>query len=477
MMARPVKVCMVAVAMVLSACAGRVAVKPNATGRDASQVGCRAAHFRVRLRELRDGIAGQTQVLTLTNLGPGSCRLDGVPRLTLLDVDGRVVFRPPQTVANHGLPVELAADRFASVWLDLLAQDGLSPPGAAQLEVQVNGIRGPIRFRPPAGDLAGQQLIVSAVALGSITGLPASIGVAPHCRALTLVGDGQSLGVAAGHSVGSFTVRNVGKAPCSVGGFPRLSIEDVDGRLRYWTPEDHAGASALIQLAPGATASAWALYPDCGAFGVGPSKPIPARQSVGLLGVRPIIEPRSWAPAAWPTSRCVVTVSGLAGGVFRIGPGFSTGGLPPPAIPRPAEAICQTHDLRIREVRSGGAGGSFYLGLSYRNVTRASCKGTGIPRVVLIGRDHRVLGVARRFGHTLPKLIAKPGDRIYEQIQYGENPPRHQPCITVQAARISLPGSTQASLVPLPVSSAYCIGTWIEAFPLASSVMSSLSDG
>jgi hypothetical protein len=43
------------------------------------------------------------------------------------------------------------------------------------------------------------------------------------------------------------------------------------------------------------------------------------------------------------------------------------------------------HDFRIREIPSQGAAGSFLLGLSYRNITRSSCRTAGFPGVLLLG--------------------------------------------------------------------------------------------
>jgi hypothetical protein len=146
---------------------------------------------------------------------------------------------------------------------------------------------------------------------------------------------GPSLGLAAGHAVSAITLRNTGKAPCSIGGFPRLSVHEVGVRRRYLIPQDHAGASAMVRLAPGAEASAWALYPDCDAFAARSPKLVRALEGVSVSGVPETFGPLAVLPTAWPTPRCVVTVSGLAGGVFRIGPGFSTGGLPPTLVPRP----------------------------------------------------------------------------------------------------------------------------------------------
>jgi len=129
---------------------------------------------------------------------------------------------------------------------------------------------------------------------------------------------------------------------------------------------------------------------------------------------------------------------------------------------------CATHDLKITESPSQGAGGSFLLELSYRNVTRVSCQNRGFPGVTLLGARHQRLGVGRRVGTKLPRLVVKPNARVYGFIQYSETPHPPRRCRAVKAARIVAPNSTESSTVPLPNGSRYC-STPVLVYPLARS--------
>jgi Protein of unknown function (DUF4232) len=145
--------------------------------------------------------------------------------------------------------------------------------------------------------------------------------------------------------------------------------------------------------------------------------------------------------------------------------------LVPPADSALGVPDCQTHQLRIQEVRSGGAGGSFLLHLSFKNTASATCRTSNIPYVWLIGGAGRVLGKALRLGHQrrFRELLVRPGTRIFEEIDYGENPLMTHTCPRVEAVRIEMPTSPQRSLVRLPNGSRYC-GGWIEAKPLAATL-------
>lgn len=136
---------------------------------------------------------------------------------------------------------------------------------------------------------------------------------------------------------------------------------------------------------------------------------------------------------------------------------------------------CSTRDFAIREIPSQGAGGSFLLALSYRNITGSSCHTAGFPGVTLLASQHRRLGVGKRLGTRLPRLVVKPHARIYGVIQYSETPHPPRRCRTVKAARIIAPNSTKASLVSLPYGSQYCSPP-IFVFPLARSARASLND-
>ena len=135
---------------------------------------------------------------------------------------------------------------------------------------------------------------------------------------------------------------------------------------------------------------------------------------------------------------------------------------------------CSTHDFKITELPSQGAGGSFLLALSYRNITHSSCRTRGFPGVTLLGSQHHRLGVGQRIGKKIPHLDVKPRARVYGTIEYSETPrpPRH--CRAVKAARIIAPDSTQSSTVQLPHGSEYCFPP-IFVHPLARSSRGSLN--
>ncbi|HTU97320.1 MAG TPA: DUF4232 domain-containing protein [Solirubrobacteraceae bacterium] len=142
------------------------------------------------------------------------------------------------------------------------------------------------------------------------------------------------------------------------------------------------------------------------------------------------------------------------------------------ALPSPATGTviptCTTHDFKITEIPSQGAGGSFLLDLSYRNITHSSCQTHGFPGVTLIGRGQRRLGVGQRLGDKVPRLVVKPHARVYGRIQYSEtsHPPRR--CRAVTAVRLFAPNSTESSTVRLPHGSQFCSPP-ILVYPLAHS--------
>lgn len=150
--------------------------------------------------------------------------------------------------------------------------------------------------------------------------------------------------------------------------------------------------------------------------------------------------------------------------------------LVPAAASQPQLPQCMTHAFRIRETHdSMGAGGSFFLGLSFRNITPYACRTGGFPGVTLLGRHRHRLAIATRQGQKIPRLVVQPGRRIYGVIQYSENPQTGTRCPVVRAVRIIAPNSSQRSLVHLPHGSWVCLPPGVD--PLARSVRGSHNDG
>ncbi len=125
------------------------------------------------------------------------------------------------------------------------------------------------------------------------------------------------------------------------------------------------------------------------------------------------------------------------------------------AVADRAPAPCATHAFHISEARSQGAGGSFYLALSFRNVTHTACTTVGFPGVTLLGAGDRRLRVARRVGTARSRLTVRPGARVYSYVVYGETPVGRG-CSAVKAVKVYAPDSRQASVVRLPHGSAIC---------------------
>lgn len=274
---------------------------------------CAASEFRTKTLPRVGGV----YILAVTNLGPTTCRIDGAPRITFITRDGKVAFRPPEAIANHSTPIQLGPGASASVWVNFLGLGGNRIINAKKLALRVSGIAGAVSFtaRAHSGELDSQQLVVSGFAPGLIEHLPASTSYPPRCRRLQL--SSRMIGAWAGASATALVLTNSGKAPCSVGGFPRLGVASPAGRRIYNIPEQRTGAAhAIVQLNPGHHASAWEILPDCGALYKRLPPLLNARQTVQLAGIRPITGPIGAYYSPWPR-RCLVTVSAIAGGIFQ----------------------------------------------------------------------------------------------------------------------------------------------------------------
>jgi Protein of unknown function (DUF4232) len=294
---------------------------PLAWAADIARVRCPASVLTVSERKLRSSPFGEASVFTITNVGRATCSIVGVPRLTL--IGSGAAYAPPQTVASHGATVRLAPHRTAAFWVDFLAPEGQGVAGAQQLSIAVSGMHGSIDVPLPAAARTSQQLIVSAVVPGTVTKLPASVGVARRCAAAALSLTVRPLDEQAGSSYDVFILRNTTTTVCSVQGVARLSIADRLGRRLYDLPQRTGSFGSGVDLSGGGRASFWVLYPDaCANFGVGRLSEVAARQVLALPGTAGTVSAPGSDPRSWPR-KCPVVVSALTAGVFRMAPGFT----------------------------------------------------------------------------------------------------------------------------------------------------------
>lgn len=272
-----------------AAVAFAVAVAATPVGCGDSRLADRGKPCRARDVVPRAVDAGITAVgvahaaITLTNTGAFTCRLSGVPTLALVGRSRRPQYKPPQvSSANRGL-VTLRHGQTASFWLQALAPNGFPVAGAGYVAIALRGIAGRVDLPITPYLKTRQQLIVSAIAPGVVSGLPRSVSLAAPCAVRGLTFRTHLLGVAmpGGYAVDILTNRRV--RPCSLGGIPKLSF--LHGRLSA-LPD----SGSQITIGPGAHASFWVFGPECVAQG---------RQ------------------------RCRPSASAIVGGVYQMAPGFT----------------------------------------------------------------------------------------------------------------------------------------------------------
>jgi Protein of unknown function (DUF4232) len=221
--------------------------------------------------------------ITLTNTGASTCRLSGVPTLALVGRSRRPQYTPPQVSSgNRGL-VTLRHGQTASFWVQALAPNGFPVARTRYVAIALDGIAGRVDLPVTPYLDTRQQLIVSVIAPGVVSGPPRSVSLAAPCTVRGLTFRTRLLGVAmpGGYAVDILT--NKRRRPCSLGGVPKPSL--VHGRLRALP-----ASGSKITIGPGARASFWVFAPECVA---------PGRQ------------------------RCQPSASAIVGGVYQMAPGFT----------------------------------------------------------------------------------------------------------------------------------------------------------
>lgn len=136
--------------------------------------------------------------------------------------------------------------------------------------------------------------------------------------------------------------------------------------------------------------------------------------------------------------------------------------------------MCATSSLRIGVADNEAAAGTHLLAISYKNVTRATCRTGGFPGVTLYGPAGDQLAIAKRgTSRRAPQLLIRSGKRVYGVIAYGQAPVARQRCPAVTAVGIYAPNSRRSTRIKLHQPGQYCGGA--EVYPLATSPRKSLN--
>ncbi len=131
--------------------------------------------------------------------------------------------------------------------------------------------------------------------------------------------------------------------------------------------------------------------------------------------------------------------------------------------------------MLIRESSSQGAAGTWLLALTYRNLTKRTCRTGGYPGVTLYSPTGKRLPKVTRAprSYSRPRtLLLKRNSVAYGVIAYPDN--FGGPCRRVAAVRVYAPNSTQSIRIRLKGAGRACGGRLL-AYPLASSPSRSLN--
>lgn len=261
-------------------------------------------------------------VFVVRNTGAESCLVSGVPRLALTNAIGKVIYTPPQVQGSHDGTLDLREGERASFWVRFLAPNGFTVAEATAISVYIPGAGGELRTGVFSEADTRQQLIVSALAPGIVSGLPASTDLAANCTAGSImIAGSRPIGVAMPGAYAETSLENTGRRTCSLGGVPRIELVDATGnpiRQPRQTPSSHR---STINLPPRAMASFSVLDPSCPQDDGGSATTIRGREILSLNHLR-IASPLHFITSA--TSSCPPIVSPVVGGVLRLGPGFTT---------------------------------------------------------------------------------------------------------------------------------------------------------
>ena len=200
----------------------------------------------------------------------------------------------------------------------------------------------------------------------------------------------------------------------------------------------------------------------------------PVHQNVAVFSVSQAVETLSIYRMTW-FGRSGQVLKQFPSSLGHRAPTPSHAGQPNPRTGA-ATPPCATHDLLIRQVKTGGAAGTRLLALSYKNTTSHTCIAAGFPGVTLYGRARRKLAVAGHKTHELIRVLQlKPGEQAYGGISYGETPvPTNQHCPPVTSLTVHAPSSRQATAVAVQHAGSYCGGAL--ARPLAKTPTVSLNN-
>jgi hypothetical protein len=260
-------------------------------------------------------------VFVVRNTRAESCLVSGVPRLALTDAMGKVIYAPPQVQGSHDGTLDLREGERASFWVRFLAPNGFTVAKATAISVYIPGT-GELRTRVFSEADTRQQLIVSALAPGIVSGLPASTDLAATCTAgsITIAGS-HPIGVAMPGAYAETSVQNTGRRTCSLGGVPRIEFVDATGKPIRQHRQTQGPHRATINLAPRAVASFSVFESSCPQDDGASATTIRGREILSLNHLR-IASPLHLITST--TSSCPLIVSPIVGGVLHMGPGFTT---------------------------------------------------------------------------------------------------------------------------------------------------------